>query len=558
MTALAAVAFTLLMCVALLRFVQLFTLYHAQNAELGLILRAYQWNAGDRLASDADALRILAEAALNRLDFFSQGASGRLLVTEVVHRTVDVTRANLLAFGDTLREAIAQNRAIEKQALDGLEADVIRLGIAATSPMFLSVRDNIFGLRDFYSTTLAEMIVLVLLILASGAFIVTRLVASFRNAIRAEKTMRRDRDFSNLLLESSDDGVIAFDAQGRCTHCNPVMDTFFPAPAGQEVVGQPIKEAYRLPEDHEMVAMMRDTLAGRSLHLPARPLPGSDRFVEQFTHPVRSDKAIVGGVLLLRDVTETHLARVRLEETVRERTRDLEGALERETRLRELYKGFVSMVSHQFRTPLSIVDSSAQRMIRRGREMDEGEIRDRAGKIRMATLRLTRLVSSTLNAAKLDAGEIDFTLRRCDLRRLVAEACERQQETAPDRHFAVHLETLPDWVHCDPLLIDQVVGNLLSNAVKYSSASVEVTAEADDRWIRVKVSDRGVGIPEEERDRLFERFFRARTALGIEGTGIGLHVARTIARMHGGDVDATPRDGGGSTFTLTIPKEATA
>ena len=137
--------------------------------------------------------------------------------------------------------------------------------------MFLSVRDNIFGLHDFYSTTLAEMIVLVLLILGSGAFIVTRLVASFSNAIHAEKTMRRDRDFSNLLLESSDDSVIAFDTQGRCTHCNPVMDTFFPAPAGQGVVGQPIKEAYRLPEEHEIAAMMRDTLAGRSLHLPARP-----------------------------------------------------------------------------------------------------------------------------------------------------------------------------------------------------------------------------------------------------------------------------------------------
>src|SRR5690606_38692681 len=151
------------------------------------------------------------------------------------------------------------------------------------------------------------------------------------------------------------------------------------------------------------------------------PIPTGNRYIEKFTYPFWSGKAMVGGILFIRDVTDTHLARMQLvehcdqlEATVTERTRDLEKTLERDTRLRELYKGFVSMVSHQFRTPLSIVDSSAQRMIRRGKDMSEVEIRERAGKIRMAILRLTRLVSSTLNATKLDAGEIDFAARRCD------------------------------------------------------------------------------------------------------------------------------------------------
>jgi len=214
-------------------------------------------------------------------------------------------------------------------------------------------------------------------------------------------------------------------------------------------------------------------------------------------------------------------------------------------------------VSHQFRTPLSIVDSSAQRMIRRGKDMSEEEIRERAGKIRMAILRLTRLVSSTLNATKLDAGEIDFTVRRCDLGKLIVEACERQKETTPNRRFSIELDRLPDWVSCDPLLIEQVVANLISNAVKYSPPPepIDIGADVDERWIEIKVSDRGVGFSEDERDNLFDRFFRAKTAVGVEGTGIGLHVARTIARMHGGDVAAFQREGGGSTFVLRIPKE---
>jgi signal transduction histidine kinase len=310
--------------------------------------------------------------------------------------------------------------------------------------------------------------------------------------------------------------------------------------------------------------MMRDTLNGQSLHMPAHPVPGGDRYVEKFTRPIWSGKAVGGGILFIRDVTAAHLARMQLvehrdqlETTVKERTRDLEESLERETRLRELYKGFVSMVSHQFRTPLSIVDSSAQRMIRRGKDMSEEEIRERAGKIRMAILRLTRLVSSTLNATKLDAGEIDIAVRRCDLGKLVVEACDRQKETSPDRRFHMELDRLSDWVSCDPLLIEQVIANLLSNAVKYSSAPepIEITAAVDDQWVEIRVSDRGVGFPEEERDKLFDRFFRASTALGVEGTGIGLHVARTMARMHGGDVSALLRDGGGSSFILRIPKE---
>lgn len=561
-TVVAATICGLLIFLSLLRFVQLFTVYHAQNAEQGMILKAYEWNSGDRSTNDANELRILVDLAISRLDFFSERALGRVLARGNVRATIDTARANLVSFRHELLTAISHDSAVPKSSLDTAQTDVRRLGLAATRPLVLPDQ-NIIGLNDFYSATLAEAICVVLLVLASGAFIIARLLASYRGAIRAENILQRDRDFSSLLLESSGDGVAAFDTTGRCTHVNSAMGRMFPFPGGTDIVGQLIKDAYRLPDGHVVLTMMRDTLEGQNIHKPAH-LPISDRYVEVFTYPIRSREAIIGGVLLIRDVTDAHLARMQLvehrdqlEATVRERTKDLEESLERETKLRELYKGFVSMVSHQFRTPLSIVDSSAQRMIRRSREMSEEEIRERARKIRTAILRMTRLVTSTLNAAKLDAGEIDFAPRRCDLGRLIVEACERQKETTPNRRFTMELDQLPGWVSCDPLLIDQVVANLLSNAVKYSSPPdpIEITAEVDERWIRIKVSDRGVGVPEDEHGKLFERFFRASTAVGIEGTGIGLHVARAIARMHGGDVSALPREGGGSVFVLNVPKE---
>lgn len=540
----------------------LYALFQAHDEEQRLILDAYDWNNG-QLKEQAEQLRLQTDLAISRLDVVSHGTLGRELADAKEDAIIESARINLMAFDRTLQDALSQGGAIPQPVLQGLRTDAARLKAAATR-VFLAERDNIGTQRDRYSSVLWEAIVAIILILGCGVFIVARLMASLRSAARAEDALRRDRDFSNLLLESSGDGVIAFDMDGRCTHWNSVMGEMFPAPGDADVIGQLIKDAYRLPEGHVILNMMRDTLAGRSLHMPAHPIPTGNRYVEKFTYPVWSGKVIVGGILFIRDVTDAHLARMQLvehrdqlEATVKERTRDLEESLERETRLRELYKGFVSMVSHQFRTPLSIVDSSAQRMIRRGRDMSEEEIRERAGKIRMAILRLTRLVSSTLNATKLDAGEIDFTVRRCDLGKLIVEACERQKETTPNRRFSIELDRLPDWVSCDPLLIEQVVANLISNAVKYSPPTepIDIRADVDERWIEIKVSDRGVGFSEDERDNLFDRFFRAKTAVGVEGTGIGLHVARTIARMHGGDVAAFQREGGGSTFVLRIPKE---
>lgn len=534
---------------------------HYENHRLVRVAEA--WNRGDRTDGDAQELQLRLDIAFSRLALLSEGIYRTMIERHLGNEPMKGAHARLAAFEEAMTSSLATQSPLPRAVLDDLLDDAAVFS-AASNDVMTAERDSLAAQRDRYRRALFEAIVAVLLIFGFGIFIVVRLAKSLRSAALAETALRRDRDFSNLLVESSGDGVAAFDMDGRCTHWNPAMSRIFPVPGGGDVVGHLIRDAYRLPDGHVILNMMRDTLVGQSLHMPAHPVPSGDRYVEKFTHPVRSGKAIVGGVLFIRDVTDAHLARMellehrdRLEATVRERTKDLEESLERETRLRELYKGFVSMVSHQFRTPLSIVDSSAQRMIRRGREMSEEEIRERAGKIRTAILRLTRLVSSTLNATKLDAGEIDFAPRRCDLSKLIVEACERQKETTPNRRFAIGLDGLPGPAWCDPLLIDQVVTNLLSNAVKYSSPPdpIEIAAEADGRWIHVRVSDRGVGIPDDERDKLFERFFRASTAVGVEGTGIGLHVARTIARLHGGEVGALPREGGGSTFVLTIPRE---
>lgn len=528
-----------------------------------LALTGEAWNRGNRTDADVEQLRLRLDMAFSRLALLSEGMLGEVIARNLGNEPIETATAHLKAFEQALRIAAVSKIDIPQPVLDNLLSDAAMFRSAANDIM-IAERNSAAGQREKYRGILFEASIAVILIFGFGIFIVMRLVASLRSVALAENTLRRDRDFSRLLLESSGDGVAAFDREFRCTHWNSAMSAMFPVPDGKDIVGHLIQKAYSFPDNHMIMDLMRQTLAGESLHMPAHAIPDSTRYIEKFTYPIKSGDTIIGGILFFRDVTDAHSAQLelvkhrdQLETIVAERTRDLEESLARETGLRELYKGFVSMVSHQFRTPLSIIDASAQRIIRRGRQMTEEEIHERAGKIRAAVLRLTRLVSSTLNAAKMDAGQIDVDIRRCDLAKLIVEACERQKETSPNRIFHIELEHLPAWTSCDPLLIDQVVANLLSNAVKYSSPphSIDVSAEVDHQQVRIRVSDRGVGIPEEERHKLFERFFRARTAVGVEGTGIGLHVARTIARMHGGDVDAFAREGGGSIFVLTIPRE---
>jgi len=236
-----------------------------------------------------------------------------------------------------------------------------------------------------------------------------------------------------------------------------------------------------------------------------------------------------------------------------------EAALAQEREVSRLHRAFTSVVSHQFRTPLSIIDASSQRMLRRATVMTADEIVTRVSKIRNACQRLTRLMESTLNAARLEQGEIAFHARSCNLHHLIAAACDNQPEQDQSR-IECALERLPQLVIADSTLLEQAIQNLLSNALKYSPPDslvlVRGTQQGSD--VLISVADRGVGIPADEVRFISERFFRARTAEGIPGTGIGLNFVSQIMALHRGRIDVDSVEGKGSTFTLIFPYRSPA
>lgn len=255
-------------------------------------------------------------------------------------------------------------------------------------------------------------------------------------------------------------------------------------------------------------------------------------------------------------ILHTDIRHYKEQETrLQSQARELEQALGKEKEINSLHKQFVTMASHEFRTPLAIIDGSAQFMAREADKLTPERVVQRAEKIRGAVSRMTKLIESTLTVARLDAGKIEIEARPCDLRALIADVCERHQELSPSHQISMDLEELPDSIIADYRAMDQVLTNLLSNAVKYSpgSPAIRVRGWRAGAFALVSVRDHGLGISEEDAPKIFSRFFRAQNAAGTVGTGIGLNLVKELVTLHGGAVHMESRAGLGSTFTIRLP-----
>ena len=256
-----------------------------------------------------------------------------------------------------------------------------------------------------------------------------------------------------------------------------------------------------------------------------------------------------------RRMEEEHREAGRKAEEDKRQAEHLAQALQKEQELNTLQREFVALVSHEFRTPLTIIDSAAQRLVRSKDKMTAEDLATRTGKIRAAVRRMTGLIEGTLNASRLDAGEIRMEPRPCDLKALVREVCARQAEISKFHDIRVDVDGLPEEIHADAGLLDQVFTNLLSNAVKYAPKDprIEVKGWTDGRFAALSVRDHGVGIGADDLPRMFERFFRARTSAGITGTGIGLNLVKQLVEMHTGTIEVDSVEGQGSVFTVRLP-----
>jgi signal transduction histidine kinase len=236
--------------------------------------------------------------------------------------------------------------------------------------------------------------------------------------------------------------------------------------------------------------------------------------------------------------------------------------LKRQLTLARQKTDFVSNVTHELKTPLTSIRMFSE-MLAEGRVEDDAKRRQFLGIITAETARLTRLINNVLDFARIERGEKKYQFADCDVIALARETLEsyRPHLEAGGFKFTFCLPNEPAIVNGDRDALAQVMVNLLSNAEKYSGEGKEVEArvERKDGTVELAVLDRGIGVPRGCEEKIFEQFYRADDSLasGIQGSGLGLTLARQIARAHRGDVTYVAREGGGSCFVLRLPlKEA--
>jgi signal transduction histidine kinase len=239
-----------------------------------------------------------------------------------------------------------------------------------------------------------------------------------------------------------------------------------------------------------------------------------------------------------------------------ERREEALQLLARERELRELKSNFVSLVSHEFRTPLEIIMSSVDNLDRYHDRLPSDKRQQLLHTINNSVRRMAGMMEEVLVLGRLETDRMTFQPETFELRSSCQRVCD-EIESATDRRCPIHLEfqnTLEQAIG-DESLLRHIFTNLLSNAVKYSPAQslVEFVVRREKETAVCRITDRGCGIPEADQKRLFQAFHRGSNVQQIPGTGLGLMIVHRCVELHGGTIQFESGEGRGTTFTVTLP-----
>ena len=337
--------------------------------------------------------------------------------------------------------------------------------------------------------------------------------------------VENERTKLDTLFLHMTDGVVAFDHTGRLIHRNPAAVT---------MLGRTLGEDSRYDQLFGSLYPMEQILALRRPDYAEAQQVVGDRMLELYLAPFSSDQEKGGVLIVLHDVTEQH-------------------------RNEERRKEFVANVSHELRTPLTNVRSYAETL-----RSAEGDIPQEMENsfldiIISETDRMTHIVQDLLTLSRLDAGNTEMRFAPFSFRESVENVC-RANAMEARRHShtltCTLAEDMPE-ISGDRQRLEQVVTNILGNAIKYTpdGGHIAVTGGGSGRSVWVEVTDDGIGIPEKDRDRIFDRFYRVDKARSREsgGTGLGLSIAKEIVERHHGSLRLVPREGRGTTIRLVLP-----
>ena len=338
--------------------------------------------------------------------------------------------------------------------------------------------------------------------------------------------VENERNKLSTLFLHMTDGVTAFSPDGLLIHYNP---------AAVQMLGRNLDPSISFSELFGDVADLGEVLQLKRPNSIAAEKRTADADLELQMAPFSGESATGGVLVVIHDVTEQHKA----VETQRE---------------------FVANVSHELRTPLTNVKSYAETLQTEGSDLPDELRQEFLGVIVSETDRMTRIVQDLLTLSRLDFGKMEMNLQRFSFAQAVQNVYEATRLEAERHSHTLELEISPDTgdVNGDQGRIEQVIINIVSNAIKYTpdGGHIQINAGNREQSVFVRVEDNGIGIPEKDLPRLFERFYRVDKARSREsgGTGLGLSIAKQILEQQNGQIEISSVYGEGTTVTITLPR----
>lgn len=344
-----------------------------------------------------------------------------------------------------------------------------------------------------------------------------------------------EKNKTETILRNIADGVLVTDPQDRILVMNTIAEKWFGLDE-EKVSQKTIQECIKNEHLISLLQKVKDGQIHSSAEFILKIVGTRDKKVFQ-AHAARlhnRDEELVGVVTVIRDVTkEKEAERIKTE--------------------------LVSMVAHELKSPLTSIYGFSELLLEAN--LEDSQAIEYAQVILTESTRLTDLVNKFLDISRLEAGRTEIRMNPFDLRQLVEKIKETYKGQAEKRKIRVIVEipkALP-MAYGDQDMIEQVLLNLFSNAVKYSpvNSKVGIEAKEEDDALVVSVIDNGYGIPKEALPRIFDKFYRVVDSEGsdeVEGSGLGLSLAKEIVEQHGGTIKVTSRLGIGSVFSFTLPK----
>ena len=367
----------------------------------------------------------------------------------------------------------------------------------------------------------------------------------------AEEALRESEERFRSLSACSPVGIFLTDTQGLCTYTNPCCQTI----AGftfAEALGVSWAEAVH-PEDRErvLIGWSAYTREGREYSDECRfqTHEGIVRWVHVRSSPMFSDqRELIAHVGTVEDITERKQAEAGLCQ-----------ALAKEKELSDLKSRFITTASHEFRTPLSIISSSAGLLLDYGDKLDEQKKLKHLQRVQSSVNYMTQLLEDVLLINRAEVGKLEFNPAPLNWIAFCRELVEELQLSMQTNHrIALQIDdmaVLNPQVEMDEKLLRQILSNLLSNAIKYSpiGSTIHFDLAYQNEAAVFQIRDEGIGIPAEDQEKLFELFHRAKNVGNIPGTGLGLAIVKKYLDLQGGKISVDSDIGIGTQFTVTIP-----